>query len=98
VFVSARARATDIDLGETMRAAFGQIGSAGGHADMAGAQIPLGLLGEVEDEEEASLTTVVSEVVTERFFETVRSTPETDGSYAHDGEPSFDGTVVERED
>ncbi|WP_115862381.1 DHH family phosphoesterase [Halorussus litoreus] len=98
VFVSARARATDVDLGETMRAAFDQIGSAGGHADMAGAQIPLGLLGEVEAEEEASLTTVVSEVVTDRFFETIRSTPGSDASYSHGGDANFDGTVVEPED
>jgi nanoRNase/pAp phosphatase (c-di-AMP/oligoRNAs hydrolase) len=98
VYVSARARGTDIDLGETMRAAFGQIGSAGGHADMAGAQIPLGLLGEVEDEEEESLTCVVSDVITERFFETIRSTPRTDAEYAHSGAASFDVTLVERED
>ncbi|WP_227376062.1 DHH family phosphoesterase [Haladaptatus halobius] len=78
VYISARARGTDIDLGETMRAAFGQIGSAGGHADMAGAQIPLGLLGEVEEEEEVSLTTIVSEIVIDRFFETVRSRPDVD--------------------
>ena len=95
VFVSARARGTDVDLGETMRAAFGQIGSAGGHADMAGAQIPLGLLGEVEAEEEASLTTVVSEVITDRFFETIQSTPDAD--YAPGGDASFDATVLESE-
>jgi len=98
VFVSARSRGTDVDLGETMRAAFGQIGSAGGHADMAGAQISLGLLGEVEDEEEASLTEVVSEVITDRFFETVRSIPEDDGEYAREGEMQFDPPVAEPED
>ncbi|WP_132057612.1 DHH family phosphoesterase [Halorussus amylolyticus] len=97
VFVSARARGTDIDLGETMRAAFAQIGSAGGHADMAGAQISLGLLGAVEAEEESSLTEVVSDVITERFFETVRSVPESDGEYAPEGEMSFDTPVVEPE-
>ncbi|WP_335999289.1 DHH family phosphoesterase [Halorientalis halophila] len=41
VYVSGRARGTDLDLGETLRSAFDQIGSAGGHADMAGAQIPV---------------------------------------------------------
>ncbi|SDE71213.1 DHH family phosphoesterase [Halorientalis regularis] len=40
IYVSGRARGTDLDLGETLRSAFDQIGSAGGHADMAGAQIP----------------------------------------------------------
>ncbi|MFC7080678.1 DHH family phosphoesterase [Halorussus caseinilyticus] len=98
VYVSARARGTDVDLGETMRAAFGQIGSAGGHADMAGAQIPLGLLGTVEQEEEDSLASVVSDVITDRFFETIQSTPKSDGEYSHGGEASFDATVVERED
>ncbi|UPV73555.1 DHH family phosphoesterase [Halorussus limi] len=98
VYVSARARGTDIDLGETMRSAFDQIGSAGGHADMAGAQIPLGLLGEVEDEEEASLTSVVSDVITDRFFETIQSTPGNDGEYAHGGDASFEATVVDPED
>ncbi|NEU56675.1 DHH family phosphoesterase [Halorussus sp. MSC15.2] len=98
VFVSARARGTAIDLGETVRAAFGQIGSAGGHADMAGAQISLGLLGEVEKEEESSLTDIVSDVITDRFFETIQSSPETDSEYARGGEASFETTVVERED
>ncbi|WP_128478030.1 DHH family phosphoesterase [Halorussus pelagicus] len=97
VYVSARARGTDIDLGGTLRSAFGQIGSAGGHADMAGAQIPLGLLGEVEDEEEASLTSVVSEVITDRFFETIQSLPEDDGEYAPGGEANFEATVVDPE-
>jgi len=41
IYVSGRARGTDLDLGETLREAFDQIGSAGGHADMAGAQIPV---------------------------------------------------------
>ncbi|WP_407661610.1 DHHA1 domain-containing protein [Haladaptatus caseinilyticus] len=99
VYVSARARGTDVDLGETMRAAFGQIGSAGGHADMAGAQIPLGLLGEVEDEEEASLSTIVGEIITDRFFETVRSRPgpdEFDSSREHVA--AFDIQLAESDD
>jgi nanoRNase/pAp phosphatase (c-di-AMP/oligoRNAs hydrolase) len=41
IYVSGRARGTDLDLGETLRDAFDQIGSAGGHADMAGAQIQM---------------------------------------------------------
>ena len=44
VYGSARARATELDIGEALRDAFGQIGSAGGHGDMAGAQIPVGSL------------------------------------------------------
>lgn len=68
VFISARTRGTSIDIGEVLREAFDQIGSAGGHSDMAGAQLPLGILGEVETEDE-SLEEVISEVILHRFFE-----------------------------
>ncbi|MEF8886129.1 MAG: DHH family phosphoesterase [Haloarculaceae archaeon] len=67
VYVSARARGADVDLGETLREAFGRIGSAGGHADMAGAQLSLGFLESVDDDE--SLTEVVDSVMTDRFLE-----------------------------
>ena len=76
VYLSARSRAGDIDLGETLRDAFDPIGSGGGHADMAGAQLEIGVLGDLEDEE-ASLEDVVEEVVTDRFFEAIRTRPGT---------------------
>lgn len=66
IYVSGRARGPEVDLGETLRDALGQIGSAGGHADMAGAQLPLGLLEDADDD--ASLSAVVREMVAERFF------------------------------
>ncbi|WP_276250266.1 DHHA1 domain-containing protein [Haloarcula rara] len=72
IYVSARARGADIDLGEALRDAFGQIGSAGGHADMAGAQITLGVLDSVDDREE-SLHSIVSSVVNDRFLDAVQS-------------------------
>jgi nanoRNase/pAp phosphatase (c-di-AMP/oligoRNAs hydrolase) len=72
IYASARARGADIDLGEVLRDAFGQIGSAGGHADMAGAQIELGVLESVDDRE-ASLDAVVTSLVDDRFLEAVQS-------------------------
>ena len=72
IYVSARARGADIDLGEALRDAFGQIGSAGGHADMAGAQITLGVLDSVDDREE-SLHSIVKSVVNDRFLDAVQS-------------------------
>ncbi|WP_178916558.1 DHHA1 domain-containing protein [Natronomonas gomsonensis] len=69
VFVSARSRDDDIDLGEVLRNAFGQIGSAGGHAEMAGAQIPVGML--LEETDEADRGDVIEETISERFFETL---------------------------
>jgi nanoRNase/pAp phosphatase (c-di-AMP/oligoRNAs hydrolase) len=72
IYVSARSRGTDVDLGETLRDAFDRIGSAGGHADMAGAQITLGVLEVVEDQEE-SLLEVVEAVVADRFLEALEA-------------------------
>jgi nanoRNase/pAp phosphatase (c-di-AMP/oligoRNAs hydrolase) len=71
VYISARARGPDLDIGETLRDAFDQIGSAGGHATMAGAQIPIGFLGEETEENEELLTEIVCEVIDGRFFETL---------------------------
>ncbi|WP_129115234.1 DHH family phosphoesterase [Halegenticoccus tardaugens] len=75
VYASARARGSSIDMGEALRDAFDQIGSAGGHADMAGAQIPLGILGDVDEESAESLAEIVRDIITERFFEILRTAP-----------------------
>lgn len=87
---SARTRGADVDLGKVVRVAFSDIGSAGGHADMAGVQLPLGILGTVDDEAQ-QLTDVVRDVVTDRFFEAiedVRSSPtiefDTAGAFPED--------------
>jgi nanoRNase/pAp phosphatase (c-di-AMP/oligoRNAs hydrolase) len=78
IYISARARGTDLDIGGMLRDAFDQIGSAGGHAGMAGAQIPLGFLGEEIEGDEELLTEIIREVIDERFFEaiSVRDEPE----------------------
>ena len=73
VYASARARGTDIDLGEVLRDAFEQIGSAGGHAHMAGAQLPVGIL--VDDTSDTDRGAVIEEVVRERFLETLGIEP-----------------------
>lgn len=82
IFLSARARGAEFDLGETLREAFDQIGSAGGHTDMAGAQIQLGVL-EAVDDENASLYEIVDTVVTSRFLDVLdsRATYQVDGIY-----------------
>jgi nanoRNase/pAp phosphatase (c-di-AMP/oligoRNAs hydrolase) len=72
IFASGRTRVSDLDLGGTVRDAFGLIGSAGGHNDMAGAQIGLGMFQDIEDAEE-SLQTVVENVVTDRFTTALRA-------------------------
>ena len=72
IYASARSRGSDVDLGEVLRTAFGEMGSAGGHADMAGAQLPLGLFDQVGEEAEATLTEMVADVVSARFFDAIR--------------------------
>ena len=74
VHLSGRARGGSVDLGETLREAFGQIGSAGGHADMAGGQLPLGILETIDDDDNA-LVDAVDEVVSTRFFEALETAP-----------------------
>jgi len=73
IYGSARARGADLDVGELLRDALDPVGSAGGHATMAGAQVPLGLLEEVSDEE--SLEDVVETFVAGRFFEALDDAP-----------------------
>ncbi|GAB3701022.1 DHH family phosphoesterase [Halorubrum pallidum] len=73
IYGSARARGADLDVGELLRDALDPVGSAGGHASMAGAQVPLGILEEVSDAE--SLTDVVEEFVAGRFFEALDDAP-----------------------
>ncbi len=72
VHVSGRARGGGVDIGETFRDAFGQVGSAGGHADMAGAQISLGVWGDVEAGAD-DLRSIVDDVVSDRFFEAMET-------------------------
>jgi len=73
VYASARSRGTDLDVGELLRDALDPVGSAGGHATMAGAQVPLGILEEVSESE--SLSEVVEAFVSGRFFEALDDAP-----------------------
>lgn len=73
IYASARARGTDLDVGELLREALDPVGSAGGHATMAGAQVPLGILQEVSESE--SLSSVVEAFVSGRLFEALDDAP-----------------------
>ena len=73
IYVSGRTRGSSVDLGEILRDALGQVGSAGGHANMAGAQVPMGVLDAVEEWE--TLSTVVHDTIAGRFFEALHTAP-----------------------
>jgi len=74
VYASARAQGSELDLGETLRLAYNRIGSAGGHTDMAGAQIPVGMLATAGEDGEATDDAIES-VLRERFFDALRERP-----------------------
>ena len=74
IYVSGRSRGSAVDLGETLRDALDQVGSAGGHATMAGAQVPMGMLDTVEEWE--TLSVVVHDTIAGRFFEALDTAPE----------------------
>lgn len=75
VYVSGRARGTSVDLGETLRDAFGSIGSAGGHADMAGAQLDMGMWAEEFSTDDERFDDLVTGVINTRFFEALETAP-----------------------
>ncbi len=96
VFVSARSQASDVDLGAVLRDAYDPIGSAGGHADMAGGQLEIGMLAGTDGSEADSLRSVVEEGITHRFFEAIRSRPGTPVSaYSRTSELLFSTGVEE---
>jgi nanoRNase/pAp phosphatase (c-di-AMP/oligoRNAs hydrolase) len=66
--LSARSVRGDIDLGERLTEAFGDVGNAGGHRDMAGGQLPLGLFGDVTDDDDRLLE-MIDRRVRDRFFD-----------------------------
>jgi nanoRNase/pAp phosphatase (c-di-AMP/oligoRNAs hydrolase) len=64
---SARSKDSRVNLDRVMRDAFGDVGSAGGHRDMAGAQVPLGVFSELAESDEKMIE-LVSGTVKKRFF------------------------------
>ncbi len=67
VHLSARSTDARVHVGETLDRAFGDLGSAGGHREMAGGELPLGILAEYTDDE-ALVVDIVEQVVTARLL------------------------------
>lgn len=65
IVISARSNDLRINLGEVLQTAFGE-NNAGGHAAIAGAQIPLGVLGETDDKD--ILVKLAKSAVRNQFF------------------------------
>lgn len=70
VYISARTNDVRLHLGNLLRETFGKLGSAGGHAWMAGAAIPLRAVGRFADKRE--MKKAIDRIVGKRFLEAVR--------------------------
>jgi len=66
VYISARNKDVRIHMGDVLRRAFGDVGSAGGHAHAAGGQIPLGIFGEASEKE--LLSKLITEAIKKRLL------------------------------
>jgi nanoRNase/pAp phosphatase (c-di-AMP/oligoRNAs hydrolase) len=66
IHLSARAPDPRIHIGNSLREAFDDVGSAGGHHDVAGGEIPLGLFADYTSDD-AKLFDIVERVVTARL-------------------------------
>jgi len=74
--ISARTDDIRLNLGEVMKEAFGDVGSAGGHSKAAAAEIPLGIFKDVQKDEVLEL---VEEAVRKRIFEVIGIEEEEEG-------------------
>jgi nanoRNase/pAp phosphatase (c-di-AMP/oligoRNAs hydrolase) len=66
VCISGRSKDIRVNIGDAFVHAFGEIGSAGGHATMAAAQLPLGIFSGIKDKD--TLMLLAEDAVTKRFL------------------------------
>ncbi|WP_461865481.1 NAD-binding protein [Thermococcus sp.] len=68
--ISARTRDVRVNIGKILREAFGNIGSGGGHSQMGGARVPLGIFTLAKDK--SSLLRLAEEAITEKFLDALK--------------------------
>ena len=69
IFISGRSKDIRLNIGKVMSDAFGDIGSAGGHATIAAAQVPLGLFSGARDNQ--TLIDLSEDAIIKRFFRVI---------------------------
>ncbi len=70
IYVSGRSKDLRVNIGDAFVRAFGGIGSAGGHATMAAAQISLGIFGGIKDKD--TIIPLVEDAVSKRFLSVMK--------------------------
>jgi nanoRNase/pAp phosphatase (c-di-AMP/oligoRNAs hydrolase) len=71
IFVSGRSKDVRVNIGDAFARTFGEIGSAGGHASMAAAQIPLGIFSGLRDKN--TIMQLVEDAVSKRFLSVMKA-------------------------
>jgi len=74
ICISGRSKDIRVDIGDAFATAFADIGSAGGHATMAAAQLPLGVFSGVKDRD--TIMQLAEEVVSRRFLSAIKEAEE----------------------
>ena len=70
ICVSGRSKDIRVNIGDAFVRAFGDIGSAGGHATMAAAQLPLGIFKGVKDKD--TIMQLAEDAVSRRFLSVMK--------------------------
>ncbi len=74
ICVSGRSKDIRVNIGDAFVSAFGEIGSAGGHATMAAAQLSLGIFRGIKDKD--TLMQLAEDAVTKRFLSVMKEEKE----------------------
>lgn len=82
--ISARSSDPRINIGDVLASAFDDVGSAGGHREMAGGEVPLGIIADFRDDD-TTLLEIVDEVMTDRLVAEL-NLPENDEEPVEDEE------------
>ncbi|MDG5777379.1 bifunctional oligoribonuclease/PAP phosphatase NrnA [Haloarculaceae archaeon H-GB1-1] len=83
--LSARSTDSRIHIGDVLDEAFSDVGSAGGHREMAGGEVPLGIFADYTTDD-AQLVAIVEQVMTGRLVAELNLTAETEPQGNADGE------------
>jgi len=78
IHLSGRSTDPRVHLGDALEDAFGDVGTAGGHQDMAGGEVPLGVFADYTDDDE-HLLAMVEEVVSDRLVAELRLSEDSSG-------------------
>ncbi|WP_459191899.1 DHH family phosphoesterase [Halosimplex sp. J119] len=78
IHLSGRSVDPRVDLGDTLDDAFGDVGTAGGHHDMAGGEVPLGIFADPTADDD-QLLAIVEAVITARLVTELRLSDNSSG-------------------